>query len=788
MSCRYIQLDNEVALVIEKHTVTCTQIAVLRRVTVFPVRIVAALPFDVQVRQVNGSISHWIPPANMSCPSVKSLAPDQPLQPMTFELSHAGTRFAIVKLRDESINEDDASSSIGLLGTVHLPAIDGAAPDGLSGTLADVYTKVVVEGPIYTLFVACSQQCLSRFLSMVPAGQSLRLNVVLPYLSLSLISDTNSDIVCVAAFDIDLCIVTNSSDARSDFTISRLQIDNQHAEADYPVALRPKRGASTKRDFFTLSMVLGRRSQTLYYESIIKGHDAGPEENVPGAAPYWHIKDANIFMQETIVCADESLVSGYVKWGMAAYSRVVASNTWLLHHAAHRSRWSLEALSRRRLFLDSAKFHAFEVDLTVRFKGNAAATDELRRMLQVVGIDVVDINSARISFGTLNKESSGMTIDELFAFLLQHLQTSSLLQLHKLLFSSAIIGDPAGLLRGVQRGVGEAISRQDTIGRKARVLMRHTVSGTMNSLGKFVGSVGSGVASLTMDEQFVTNRRKFDEPTSFAEGLQQGKELMSLGFSNGLDGLSSLTRDNLTLASLGKGVIGLAMKPVAGVLDGASTIALGISRENNIQSDRAPPPMRTRIPCRRNMYCPVVPHDRTSTLEDFVVYCLLQSGVDLGDGARVFECACGADGAADTLAIGLNSVCCARLDGKGRWVAAWVFATFDVMTCDVKEENQLSYCNTVLSTAFVLTMSAYPTCFSPSLTVIYLVEVYKFSQAFCSVPHGRTDSASASSAPFSSLRPDSDGVVRVCAVFAVCLLWPFDLRYLYNHPSGSPPC
>jgi hypothetical protein len=301
-----------------------------------------------------------------------------------------------------------------------------------------------------------------------------------------------------------------------------------------------------------------------------------------------------------------------------------------------------------------------------------------------------------------------MTIDELFASLLQHLQTSSLLQLHKLLFSSAIIGDPAGLLRGVQRGVGEAMEKQDTIGRKARVLMHHTVSGTMNSLGKFVGSVGSGVASLTMDEQFLTNRRKFDEPSSFAEGLQKGRELMSLGFSDGLDGLSSLTRDNLTLSSLGKGVIGLAMKPVAGVLDGASTIALGISRQNNIQSARPPPPMRMRVPCRRNIYCPVMLHDRSSALEDFVVFCLLQSGVDLGDGARVFECAHGADGSADALVIGLKAVCCAKLDGKGRWAAEWVFSTFDVMTCDVKEERLLDHCSIVLPTAYVLTMFVPP--------------------------------------------------------------------------------
>ena len=704
---RYVQLDHDVALVIEKHSVSCTQIAVLRRATVYPIRIVAALPFDLQIRQVHGSISHWIPPANIGCPAVRTFAPDQPLQPMAYELSHAGNRVGVVRLRVEAGDESDTAPNTGLLGTVLLPIIDDAAPDGLSGTIADVFTSVVAEGPIYTLFVASSQYALSRFLLMLPPGRSMRLNSVLPSLSLSLISDSNADVLCATAFDIDVCVVTNASDTRTDVTVSRLQIDNQHLEADCPVALRPIGGTGAKQDFFRCSMVLGRLSQTQYFETIIKGQTRERESGF-GAAPYWHVKDANVIFQTAIVCADESFVSGCVKWGMAAYSRVAASHTWRLHHAAHRNRWSLEALSRRRLFVDFAKFHAFELELTVRFKGQSPATDELRRMLMMVGIDVVDISSARVSFGAVSQESLGMTIDELFASLLQHLQTSFLLQLHKLLFSSALIGDPAGLLRGVRRGVGEAMSREDTFGRKASVLMHHTVSGTMSSLGKFVGSVGGGVASLAMDNQFKTNRRKFEEPSSFAEGLQQGKELMSLGFSNGLDGLSSLTRDNLSLMSLGRGVIGLAMKPVAGVLDGAATIALGISREHDIRSAWEPPPLRARMPCRRSIYSPVMPHDQSSCFEDFVLFCLVQSGVVLGDAARVFECAQGADGSADALAFGLNSVCHARLDSKGRWAAAWVFSTYDIMSCDVKEELQIEHCGTVLPTAFVLTMLASP--------------------------------------------------------------------------------
>ncbi len=701
---RYIQLNHEVALVVEKHSVARTQIAVLRRVTVYPIHIVAALPFDMQVCQVHGSITHWIPPADIACPAVRTLAPDQPLQPMALQLSHAGSAFATVMLRREVGDGSDDFASCSLTGTVHLSAVDGAFPDGLSGTLIDVYTSILVEGPIYTLFVASSQIELSRLLLMVPSSQSIRLNAILPSLSLSLISDLNSDVACVAAFDMDLCIVTNSSDARTDFSIARVQIDNQHLQADFPIAVRPVLRSSSNREFLRLSMVLGRRSQALFYDMVVRGQDAGSSYSALGAAPYWHIKDANVIVQDAAVCADESFVGGCVKWAMAAFSRVQASSTWWLHHVAHRSRWSLEALSRRRLFVDSAKLHAFEIELTVCFKGHSPSTDELRRMLKMVGIDVVDINCARIAIGVLNEECSGMTVNELLASVLHHLQTSFLFQLHKLLFSSAIIGDPAGLLRGVQRGVGEAMSRQDTIGRKASVLLHHTVSGTMNSLGKFVGSVGGGVASLAMDDQFVSNRRKFKEPSSFAEGLQQGKELMSLGFSNGLDGLSSLTRDNLTLSKLGKGVIGLAMKPVAGVLDGASTIALGISRENNIQSVHEAPPMRTRVPCRRNMYRPVAPYNRTSSLQDFVLFCLLQAGVNLGDAARVFECACGADGSADVLAVGLNAVCCARLDAKGYWYSAWMFATFDIMTCEVNEMRQLNYCGTVLQTAYVLTM------------------------------------------------------------------------------------
>ena len=42
-------------------------------------------------------------------------------------------------------------------------------------------------------------------------------------------------------------------------------------------------------------------------------------------------------------------------------------------------------------------------------------------------LHVVDISSARISIGALSKESLGMTIDELFASLLEHLQMRQIL-------------------------------------------------------------------------------------------------------------------------------------------------------------------------------------------------------------------------------------------------------------------------------------------------------------------------------------------------------------------------
>jgi vacuolar protein sorting-associated protein 13A/C len=39
-------------------------------------------------------------------------------------------------------------------------------------------------------------------------------------------------------------------------------------------------------------------------------------------------------------------------------------------------------------------------------------------------------------------------------------------------------------------------------------LVQHTVAGAFNSLNKITGSVGSGLSSLTMDEEYIKERDK----------------------------------------------------------------------------------------------------------------------------------------------------------------------------------------------------------------------------------------------------------------------------------------
>ena len=99
------------------------------------------------------------------------------------------------------------------------------------------------------------------------------------------------------------------------------------------------------------------------------------------------------------------------------------------------------------------------------------------------------------------------------------------------------------------------------------------------------GSLGRTVAHLSMDDAYLRSRQERHAPRHAVDGLMSGSIGLASGVVEGLTGLISAPLEGAHTEGLagfvkgvGKGLVGVAVKPAAGVFDLASRTAEGVAR------------------------------------------------------------------------------------------------------------------------------------------------------------------------------------------------------------------
>lgn len=183
----------------------------------------------------------------------------------------------------------------------------------------------------------------------------------------------------------------------------------------------------------------------------------------------------------------------------------------------------------------------------------------------------------------------------------KHYSVGALGQLSALLGSFDALGNPVGLISNVGTGVKdffyeplEGISSESGViagvaqgvAKGTGSLVSKTMDGTFNAASKISGSVGGGLAGLSMDDRYqrIRAQKKAREATSVADGLVMGGREFGRGLYEGVTGIVAEPYRNMKKASekegagtgdavvgfgkgVVKGVIGMAVKPAVGVLD-----------------------------------------------------------------------------------------------------------------------------------------------------------------------------------------------------------------------------
>jgi vacuolar protein sorting-associated protein 13A/C len=129
------------------------------------------------------------------------------------------------------------------------------------------------------------------------------------------------------------------------------------------------------------------------------------------------------------------------------------------------------------------------------------------------------------------------------------------------------------------------------IGKGTSSLVQGVLSGALKSTTAFAETAGTGLAFLSGDAEYIRKRaqqrqRVYSQRSGIFEGFVSGTDNFLQGVSSGVSGLfkkpiEEAQQDGLVgfFRGVGLGVLGAAVKPVLGVTDGISTMAIGISKE-----------------------------------------------------------------------------------------------------------------------------------------------------------------------------------------------------------------
>ena len=215
-------------------------------------------------------------------------------------------------------------------------------------------------------------------------------------------------------------------------------------------------------------------------------------------------------------------------------------------------------------------------------------------------LDGASVNFAGVTFGNHISTRAQLTTQ-----LGAHYLTCLRQNLPALVGSLSALGNPIGLVRGLGDGVSDFVLEPvkgfqrsmeemnasylvDGVARGTLSLARHTVGGFADSAAMLSETFSKNMAVLTLDRRYAQKRDRGEmlrdqDDINVALGLGSGVQKLLNGF---LDGVTGVVKKPLQGAEkkglegfakgIGKGLLGLLVKPIIGISDGIADMMIGV--------------------------------------------------------------------------------------------------------------------------------------------------------------------------------------------------------------------
>ncbi|XP_068814299.1 intermembrane lipid transfer protein VPS13C isoform X2 [Struthio camelus] len=246
------------------------------------------------------------------------------------------------------------------------------------------------------------------------------------------------------------------------------------------------------------------------------------------------------------------------------------------------------------------------LSLSLASGGEASDKDEemiaihsLNLLLKSIGATLTDVDDLIFKLAFFEIKYQFYKRDQLMKRVVRHYSEQFLKQMYVLVLGLDVLGNPFGLIRGLSEGVEaffyepfqgavqgpEEFAEGFVIGVKS--LLGHTVGGAAGVVSRITGSVGKGLAAITMDKEYQQKRREEmgRQPKDFGDSLAKGGKGLLRGVVGGVTGIITKPVEGAKkegaagfFKGIGKGLVGVVARPTGGIVDMASSTFQGIQR------------------------------------------------------------------------------------------------------------------------------------------------------------------------------------------------------------------
>ncbi|XP_067871286.1 intermembrane lipid transfer protein VPS13C [Heterodontus francisci] len=377
-----------------------------------------------------------------------------------------------------------------------------------------------------------------------------------------------------------------------------LQVDNQLAGAIFPIAFHPVLPPK--------SIVLDSEPKPFVDISIITRFNEHSQ--------VMQFKYFMVLIQEMAVKIDQGFLSAVIAlFTPASDPLAVTQKTNLIDQDME----ALKAELMETSMTDASRLSFFEYfhispiklhlslsldsggDESSKEKQEAVPLQSLHILLKSIGATLTDVDDLIFKLAFYEIKFQFYKRDQLMWAVISHYSEQFLKQMYVLVLGLDVLGNPVGLIRGLSEGVEaffyepfqgavqgpEEFAEGFVIG--VRSLLGHTVGGAAGVVSRITGTVGKGLAAITMDKEYQQKRREEmnRQPKDFGDSLAKGGKGFLRGVVGGFTGIVTKPVEGAKkegaagfFKGVGKGLVGVVARPTGGIVDMASSTLQGIKK------------------------------------------------------------------------------------------------------------------------------------------------------------------------------------------------------------------